>query len=71
MTDRGFQRIEVVESPREAELAAADGDEQLGACLYLTPEELEALGIDLDSASAISFAVDGSTGQLAVEEVSE
>jgi hypothetical protein len=51
---------------RQVEVATQDG-EPLGACLYLSPEDLHDLGIDPSSAEQLTFAVDPNTGHLVIE----
>jgi|GEM_PF-2661644 len=55
------------EDTRRAELSTHD-DDTLGACLYLTPEDLRDLDVDPETADAIEFHVDD-TGRLVVDAI--
>jgi len=53
---------------REAEIATA-GDTPLGACVYLTPDQLRALGIDPEDTDAVGYEVDEDAQRLIIEPV--
>lgn len=53
---------------RRAEVTT-QGDDPLGACLYLTPEDLRDLGIDPETTDAVEFHV--SDGHLVVDAIDE
>lgn len=55
-----------VDTPREAEVTTTD-EHPSGACLYLTPDELRALGVDPEEADSLTYTVDEETGSIAVE----
>lgn len=61
--------LEAKSESREAEITTGSDGEPLGACVYLTPTDLEALGIDLSTTGRFRYAVDD--GQLSLEEVED
>lgn len=56
-------------SVRQAELTKSDIAR--GSCLYLTAEDLEALGVDTDDADAIRYVVDEESARLEIKGVSD
>lgn len=62
-SDLGFKN-------REAKIASQEND-QIGVCLYLSPADLELLGVDIGDAKSISYTIDSETGQLRVESAAE
>lgn len=61
MTDKNSLISEVNNSPR-GEIRVADlddyQDELIGACIYLSPEELRLLGVSTEAASNIAYRID-------------
>lgn len=54
-----------------AAVAKDQNGEPLGACIYLSVSELEALGINVDEVAEIEFSVDEESGTIVIEEVSD
>lgn len=56
---------------RQAEIMRIDDTSvsTLGVCLYLSSEDLEQLGIDIEEADAVAYAVAPESGQLELEEI--
>ena len=50
--------IEEKQGSREAEIATGDDGEPLGACIYLTPANLEAMGVNPTEAEYLSYVVE-------------
>lgn len=57
-----------IDETRAAEIASGESGEPVGACLYLSATELQALGIDVEGAQRVVFSVDEETGKITVEE---
>ena len=51
-------------SYRNASLSITDDGEPLGACLYFSATDLEALGVDLSEAEKVVYTIDETTEQL-------
>lgn len=52
---------------RRAELPITDDGDPLGVCLYLTPAELETLGISLSEVEELTYTIDAETELISVE----
>lgn len=63
------QDSEEQQACREAEIATASDGGPLGACIYLTPTDLEELGIDPSKTNCLSYIVE--EGHLKVRKSEE
>lgn len=61
---------ETSDQSRRATVSTEDGS-ALGVCLYLTPADLRALGIDPECTDAISYEIDAETGQLTIRDAAD
>ena len=61
---KGSENERVSSFQRSAALSITDDGKPLGACLYFSATDLEALGVDLSEAERVVYTVDKTTEQL-------